>query len=37
MAGGVSDTEKNRFILLFGSGKGLLSPWIPVHGIVSVL
>jgi hypothetical protein len=37
MAGGIPDTEEDRFVLLLGSIEGLGSPWIPIDRIVGML
>jgi hypothetical protein len=37
VAGGVADREKDRLLLLSGTSERLLSPWVPLHGILRVL
>ncbi len=37
VTGGIADGEKNRFILLFGPGKGFFTPGIPIHRVIGVL
>ena len=37
MAGGVADAEENRFIFLFRSIEGFLTPWVPIDWVMCVL
>jgi hypothetical protein len=37
MTGGVSDGEEYGLIFGFGFGKGFVTPWIPVNGVMGML
>ena len=37
MAGGIPDTDDDRFIFLSGPGKRILSPWQPIDRVMGML
>ena len=37
MAGSVANAEEDGLVLLASLGEGLLAPWVPIDGVVSVL
>jgi hypothetical protein len=37
VASRVADREEDRLLLLSGTSERLLSPWVPLHGVLSML